>query len=565
MTGSPGGQARGSFAEPFSPLELENFVLTIQRAIGDRAVRSIDSPQMARVKDFGDRLFRSVFDGEVAETLRSSLDEASRQDAGLRLRLHLADDAQELANIPWEFLYSKRLNRFLARTLETPLVRYLDIPEIIRPLAVTPPLKVLVLISSPDDHRQLDVEGEWTKLQTAVSSLQQRGRIELEMVRPATLDALRGKLRTGEYHVMHFIGHGGFDEQQQDGVVLFEDNLGHGRKVSGQYLGELLRGPERRFRLAILNSCEGARSGAVDPFAGAAQSLIQQGFPAVIAMQFEITDGAAMTLTGEFYEALSEGYPVDAALAEARRAIFEDENEIEWATPVLYMRSPDGVIFDVSAMTETARAEAAREAEERRLRAEEEARAEAAKEAEERRLRAEEEARAEAARQAEERRLRAEEEARAEAAKEAEERRLRAEEAARADAAREAEERRRVEEEAARAAAPPPMPEQPTLAQVLPGQWQVQITNPMGGVGQGTMFLAPGGAFNGEITGFFGAITVNGAWQVLGPSQFGLQGQQSNGFQFGPYSVMTQVTQLAYNQISGRTGTGEQFYWTRIG
>ena len=73
VTSSPGGQARGSFAEPFSPLELENFVLTIQRAIGDRAVRSIDSPQMARVKDFGDRLFRSVFDGEVAETLRSSL------------------------------------------------------------------------------------------------------------------------------------------------------------------------------------------------------------------------------------------------------------------------------------------------------------------------------------------------------------------------------------------------------------------------------------------------------------------------------------------------------------
>ncbi len=77
--------------------------------------------------------------------------------------------------------------------------------------------------------------------------------------------------------------------------------------------------------------------------------------------------------------------------------------------------------------------------------------------------------------------------------------------------------------------------------------------------------VAPGGAFNGEITGFFGAITVNGAWQVLGPSQFGLQGQQSNGFQFGPYSVMTQVTQLAHNQISGRTGTGEQFYWTRVG
>lgn len=91
-------------------------------------------------------------------------------------------------------------------------------------------------------------------------------------------------------------------------------------------------------------------------------------------MQFEISDEAAITLTGEFYEALSDGYPVDAALAEARRAIFEEENELEWATPVLYMRSPDGVIFDVrepvlgTAERERAEeeAEVAREARERR-------------------------------------------------------------------------------------------------------------------------------------------------------------------------------------------------------
>ncbi len=263
VTSSPGGQAARFVRRTFLPSRAGE--LRPHDSAGHR--RSSGALDRLTTDGKGEGLRRSALPrrfstARCAETLRSSLDEASRQDAGLRLRLHLADEVQELANIPWEFIYSKRLNRFLARTLETPLVRYLDIPENIRPLAVTPPLRVLVLISSPDDHRQLDVEGEWTKLQAAVSSLQQRGRIELEMVRPATLDALRGKLRTGEYHVMHFIGHGGFDEQQQDGVVLFEDDLGHGRKVSGQYLGELLRGPERRFRLAILNSCEGARSGA---------------------------------------------------------------------------------------------------------------------------------------------------------------------------------------------------------------------------------------------------------------------------------------------------------------
>src|SRR5207237_112967 len=66
------------------------------------------------------------------------------------------------------------------------------------------------------------------------------------------------------------------------------------------------------------------------------------GIPAVIAMQFEITDKAAILLAKEFYDALADGYPVDGALAEARKSIFTAENDIEWGTPVLYLRSVDG-------------------------------------------------------------------------------------------------------------------------------------------------------------------------------------------------------------------------------
>jgi hypothetical protein len=32
----------------------------------------------------------------------------------------------------------------------------------------------------------------------------------------------------------------------------------------------------------------------------------------------------------------------DYALAEARKSIFAQGNNVEWGTPVLYMRSPDG-------------------------------------------------------------------------------------------------------------------------------------------------------------------------------------------------------------------------------
>ena len=39
-------------------------------------------------------------------------------------------------------------------------------------------------------------------------------------------------------------------------------------------------------------------------------------------MQFEIADDVASTFAHEFYGALADGYPIDAALTEARKAIF---------------------------------------------------------------------------------------------------------------------------------------------------------------------------------------------------------------------------------------------------
>ncbi|PKO20695.1 MAG: hypothetical protein CVU38_18745 [Chloroflexi bacterium HGW-Chloroflexi-1] len=332
----PAGQATADFKLPFSDLELENLLLRIGRP--RRGLRRIDSPEIQAARAFGERLFAAVFHDEVRACLRSSLDEASRQDAGLRLRLRLTD-APELLSLPWEYLYNPALNRFLALSVETPLVRYLELPERIRPLAVAPPLRVLVMISAPADCPPLDVEQEWMKLNEALGDLQQRGLVTVERIEKATLAALQQRLRRGEYHVFHFIGHGAFDPQTQDGVLILEDEAGRGRAVSGQDLGTILH-DERTLRLAVLNACEGGRTGRDDPFAGAAQSLVQQGIPAVIAMQFEVSDEAAATFAHEFYAAVADGYPVDAALAEARKAIFAQGNGLEWGTPVLYMRAP---------------------------------------------------------------------------------------------------------------------------------------------------------------------------------------------------------------------------------
>lgn len=340
---SPAGQASVEFALPFSDLEIENFLLRFGRA--RQPMRRLGNPQIEAARAFGGRLFAAAFTGEIRSCLRSSIDDANRQDAGLRIRLRLTD-APELNDLPWEFLRYPELDRFLALSAETPLVRYLELPERIRPLGVKPPLEVLTVISSPTDCAQLDVEAEWRKLQESLAELQERGLLILSRLESPTLAHLQRWFRRQTCHILHFIGHGGFNPKTDDGLLLFTDENGRGREVTGQTLGTLLH-DHRPLRLAVLNACEGARTSRTDPFAGVAQSLVQQGIPAVVAMQFEITDKAAITFAHELYAAVVDGYPVDASLAEARKALFFAGHELEWGTPVLYMRSPDGRIFDI--------------------------------------------------------------------------------------------------------------------------------------------------------------------------------------------------------------------------
>jgi hypothetical protein len=76
--------------------------------------------------------------------------------------------------------------------------------------------------------------------------------------------------------------------------------------------------------------------------------------PSVIAMQYAITDVAALEFTQSFYEAIANRLPVDAAVAEARKAIsIQHPGSLEWATPVLYMRAPDGELWPANQSAKT--------------------------------------------------------------------------------------------------------------------------------------------------------------------------------------------------------------------
>ena len=353
VVASPAGEAEADFALPFSDKDLRILILEVVGSIGRvrRQVRRIESPDRLLLENFGDRLFRAAFSDQVGECLGRSRLAAESKDAGLRIWLRLP---QPLAGIPWEYLYDAE-HGFLGLDPDTALVRYPELPAPVKPFPISPPLRILAMISAPSDLPPLDVEEEWDKLSSTLSDLAGLGMVQVDRLEDGTLAALRRRLQLKNYHVLHFIGHGGFDEKGQGGALALEAADRKTRLVTGRDLGMMIH--HRRLRLAVLNACEGGRNARDDPFGGVAQALVRQGIPAVIAMQFEISDPAALVFSQSFYQGIADGLPIDVATVEARRAMFAEGNEIEWATPVLYLRSPDGRVFTRGLSTKDKRRE----------------------------------------------------------------------------------------------------------------------------------------------------------------------------------------------------------------
>jgi CHAT domain len=337
-----GAVASGAFVLPFSETELDNFVLRVGRQ--RLPVRSYRSTQMQEAKEFGARLFNALMVDEVRDVFRAARAVADQSHKGLRVTLCLTD-APELMDVPWEFLYERP--RFLAQSIYSPVVRSLDLTEVPAPYPLNLPLSVLGMVSSPRGFDTLDVGREKEKLATALEPLCSRGLVTIDWLERSTLRTLDDAIsRNPEINVFHYIGHGAYDPLARGGILVLEDENGGPHEVTGDELGLLLQ-DERSLRLAVLNSCEGARSSHLDPFSGFASALVQYGIPAVIGMQFEITDQAAIAFAARLYSALAQSYPVDAALAQSRRSIFAAGNDIEFGTPVLFLRGADAHLFEI--------------------------------------------------------------------------------------------------------------------------------------------------------------------------------------------------------------------------
>lgn len=340
---SPAGQASATAAAALLSPEV------VWPAAEDddwQALAEVGRQELIRLR--GQALFRAIFRDDVLACLGQSLVEARHSNCGLRINLRLTE-APELIALPWEYLFHPVLDRFLALSSETTLVHYLDLPRKAPPLSVSLPLHILVVMATPQDLPWLDSEKEWRVLQNAMRRLIKTGVVTLDRLDMASLDGLQGKLRTRPYHVLHFIGHGALTNDTGEGTLMFCGQDGCADPVRARDLA-LVVSDAPSLRLVALNGCQGARGVPTDPFSGVAQTLVQQGTPAVLAMHAAISDQAAIILTKEFYAALADGQPVDVALAEGRKAIASQLRSLEWGVPRLVMHAANGRLWEIHAV-----------------------------------------------------------------------------------------------------------------------------------------------------------------------------------------------------------------------
>jgi hypothetical protein len=300
---------------------------------------------------FGEFLYNILLNNEAGNTLHKML--RKEPPSFLRVELHLRFAAQELAELPWEYLYrpSPEPNGayFLATQNRLALVRCPRVGET-RSLGLPAgeKLKVLLVACSPADEEQLEFAGFIAEMQ----QLQLEGKLTLTtLITPyqrdvrfaseehpnpeATYDNFLAALSDNP-HVVHFLGHGKVDTD--GGKIAF---------VRSSYAADWRRtkdlakafGDSTFVRLTFLQACETSATTdaavAYRALSTVAGALAETGIPAIVAMQTRIRIGDASSFAGVFYRAIvNDRVPLFRAMQLARQAT----SEAAACIPVLYLR-----------------------------------------------------------------------------------------------------------------------------------------------------------------------------------------------------------------------------------
>ncbi len=205
-----------------------------------------------------------------------------------------------------------------------------------QPVEPAPVFRLLVIVSRPLDVNELPAIADQWRLVQGLQAV--NAPVAVKVLRPPTIEALRTTVQAG-YDVIHFDGHGDYghicpqcgryvssdenkppthcpachtslEDAESIGSLFFEKDDGTFDKLSASEFAQLITTvPDQPTKLVVLSAC---RSAMGDDHS-LAQTLVDDGVPAVLGMKEVVTVEATLKFFQPFYAALGAGATIEAA------------------------------------------------------------------------------------------------------------------------------------------------------------------------------------------------------------------------------------------------------------
>jgi hypothetical protein len=301
---------------PFSPDEIG----TILRGLESGKVSLHD------LVSFGSTLFNFLFTGAIRDLYRSLISSTEG-----KVRITVASPLPELVILPWELMCDAHLDyfpRFLSNqsnVLVNRSLRMFNRSVVQAENLADDELRILLVTANPIDTAMLDLRMEEHLLTFSINQPPSiSNNVHVKTLHDADINQLDDTITNFNPHVLHFAGHGGYDRDSQLGFIILCSQDGRKRPdfVNCFRFSDILR-RSKSIKLVVLNNCFGAHQGLAFALSGVAQSLNASDIPAVVSMQFAISDTTAHAIVLNFYRLLlREKMAVEECVANIRRYLF---------------------------------------------------------------------------------------------------------------------------------------------------------------------------------------------------------------------------------------------------
>ncbi len=318
----------GVFVEPLQPEERQLLFWYLEEywkwPYLEFATRAKEVEALLRT--IGQRLYHRLFaqpsvDALVAQWLQ-------RPAEGHQINIISA--IPRILGLPWELLHDaygfislpspQRPIIHVVRCLSTQQYHTLE-------TSFVPPLRILLVTARPEsnatpyiDHRAVAAE-----LIDEMQEEVKQNLLDLEILRPPTFERLQQRLQDQgkPVHVLHFDGHGIFDQHSQQGLLYFEQKNGAPAPVRADQIAKFL--PNTQVNLVVLTACQSAVLMG-DTLGSFATRLMQeqQEVAALIAMGASVLVSTATRYVEMFYRSLAHGLSVQIAHEQAVQVLAHD-------------------------------------------------------------------------------------------------------------------------------------------------------------------------------------------------------------------------------------------------